>query len=232
MSLDLRGVVGSSIFRKQLIALTGLVMVGFVVAHLSGNLLIYAGPKVFNAYAKALADIGPVLWVMRVGLISSVLLHVYLTLKLAAENTAARGQRYKVEKTKGDRSFATRMMKYSGILIVLFLALHLYDFTFSDHSSPKTIIEGLNDGESLGLFGLVWYSFKQMWRDFIYILAVSAVGLHLSHAIQSVFQTFGLNHDRYTPIVKKVSIVLGVAIAVGFGSIPIYVLIMKQPLGV
>jgi len=234
MAANLKQIVGSSILRKQLIAITGLVMVGFVIAHLAGNLLILLGPKAFNHYAETLASLGELLWVMRFGLLASVLLHIYLTMQLVIENSRARAMDYDVTKDHGDRKMATRAMKYTGIMIVFFLFLHLYDFTFGDKTGQASIVEGLNDGESLGLFGLVWNSFQlqHIWRNFIYILAVSSVGLHLSHAIQSLCQTMGINHPRYTPLIKKASMALGIAVALAFSSIPIYVLLMPKPFGV
>ena len=93
MASNLKSVLGSSIFRKQVSALTGLAMVGFVVAHLAGNLLLFAGPEAFNAYAHKLEALGPLLWVMRGGMIVSLALHVALTLTLAVENAKARPER-------------------------------------------------------------------------------------------------------------------------------------------
>lgn len=210
-------------------------MIGFVVAHLVGNLLIYAGPEAFNAYAHKLASLGPIVWVMRFGLIGAIVLHVWLTITLVKENRKARPQAYDIDRVKGDRSYATRAMKYTGIFIILFIMLHLYDFTFGNKSGPQSVITGLNNDESLELFGLVWnsFSFSQgWWRVPIYLIAVTAVGMHLSHAIQSVFQTFGFNHDRYTPVIRMVSIAVGVIVALAFALIPIYVFIMPEPFGV
>lgn len=232
-----KGTLRSSVFRKQVIAVTGLVMIGFLVAHLSGNLLIYAGPEAFNAYAEKLQQLAPILWVMRIGLIASVLLHVYLTLKLVQENRAARPQGYAVDEPKGRRSIAAMIMQYTGIFILIFLVLHLYDFTFGNKSGPQSVIPGISNGESLGLFGLVWNSFKFTdpigWiRVPVYLIAVTGVGLHLSHAIQSVVQTLGFSHPRYTPMIRKASIAIGALLALGFGMIPVYVMLAPQPMGI
>lgn len=235
MAANIRALVGSSIFRKQISAITGLAMIGFVIAHLSGNLLIYGGPEMFNGYTEKLHEVEELLWIMRFGLIISIILHVVITLTLARENSRARDTRYQVTKDHGDRKMATRFMKYTGILIVFFLALHLYDFTFGDKHGDATIVEGLNNGESLGLFGLVWNSFSievNWWRVLIYEVAVIAVGLHLSHAIESLLQTIGFNHDRYTPTIRKASLAIGILIAIGFGSIPVYVALAPSPFGV
>lgn len=226
----------SSIFRKQIIALSGLVMIGFVVIHLSGNLLIYAGPEIFNGYSEKLHKLGALLWVARFGLIAAFVVHVWLTLLLVKENRAARPHAYEVNDPKGDRKFATAAMMYTGIFIALFLLLHLYDFTFGNKTGPQSVIASAETGESLGLFGLVWNSFRFTdpigWiRVPIYIIAVSCVGLHLSHAIQSVFQTLGFHHARFTPIIRIASIAIGIFIAAAFALIPLYVMLSPSPWG-
>lgn len=224
-------ILRSSILRKQLIAVTGLALVGFVIAHLAGNATFFFGPTAFNDYAHKMQSLGPLLWIMRGGLITVATVHVVFTLALVYENRRARPRRYKRSKAKGDRSWATRTMVYSGLLIVAFLALHLTDFTFAAKDGPRSVIDGVNDDANLELFGLVWTSFKQWWRAGFYVLAMAAVGAHLSHAIQSVFQTFGLNHERYTPWIRRFSVALGVLVAFGFSAIPIYVFLADRPLG-
>lgn len=231
MSSALRQIAGSSIVRKQIIAVTGLVMVLFVIGHLAGNLTIYVGPAFYNAYSEKLLQMTFVLWTTRIGLIVAVLVHMYFTLRLAYENRSARENSYYEFHAKGDRNWATRTMTYTGLLIVAFLILHLYDFTFATKTGPQSIIEGVNEGQSLGLFGLVWTSFNAWWRVGFYILAMAAVGAHLAHAVESTFQTFGLYHARYTPWVKGISIALGVIVFIGFSTIPLYALIAQRPIG-
>lgn len=239
MNERIKRVLGSSVFRKQVVALTGLAMVGFIIAHLSGNLLMFGGPETFNAYARGMANFGPLLWVMRLGLLASVVAHVWLTITLVKENRRARGSRYFVYEDHGERTWAMRTMIYTGLLIVLFVPIHLNDFTFADKNGPASVIPGVNNDESLYLFGVVWNSYTigigllSGWmRTTLYVLAVCAVGFHLSHGIQSLFQTFGANQRRYMPIVRWVSIGLGTIIAVGFASIPIYIMLAGKPFGV
>src|SRR5689334_1599967 len=114
MSSSPAGYFNSSIFRKQIVAVTGLAMVLFILAHLAGNLLILLGPEVFNGYAKMLASIPEVLWVARAGLAVSLVLHVYFTISLTIENRAARGSEYAVSRSKGDAGFARKFMIYTG----------------------------------------------------------------------------------------------------------------------
>ncbi|MCA9450783.1 MAG: succinate dehydrogenase cytochrome b subunit, partial [Candidatus Omnitrophica bacterium] len=176
----------SSIIRKQIVAVTGLMLVGFLIAHLTGNFLLFAGPEAFNGYSKKLHDLGAILWVLRIGLLAAFLAHIYLAIQLTAENHSARKHRYAVSNQKGDGGFAKRSMIYTGLLVFLFVALHLYDFTFRSKTGDPTVISGVNEGESLGLFGLVWNSFLEPWHAGLYILAMIVLGLHLSHGIQSL----------------------------------------------
>jgi succinate dehydrogenase / fumarate reductase cytochrome b subunit len=229
MSPSPAGFFESSIIRKQIVAVTGIAMVMFILGHLAGNLLILLGPKAFNDYAAMLASIPEVLWVARIGLAISLVLHVYFTIALTIENRAARGGAYAVSSSKGDTGFARKFMIYTGLLLLFVFFFHLRDFTFGDKEGASSVVAGLNGGESLGLFGLVWNSFLFVPRSVIYILFVSSVGLHLSHGVQSLFQTLGINHERWTPLVKKVSVALGLIVAVGFSSIPLFVLIMQTP---
>ena len=219
----------SSIVRKQIVAITGLAMVGFLVAHLSGNFLIFAGPEAFNGYSEKLRHLGPLLWVLRIGMIVALFAHVSLAIKITQENRLARGGQYEVNNHKGETGFAKKTMIYTGLLIVVFIALHLYDFTFRSKVGDPTIIAGVNNGESLGLFGLVWNSFLQPWHAGLYVLAMILLGFHLSHGIQSLFQTLGISHDRYTPIINTISLLLAIVLAVGFMTIPLYINIVRTP---
>lgn len=204
-------------------------MVGFLIAHLSGNFLIFAGPEAFNGYSEKLRHLGALLWVARIILLAALVVHVYLAIQLTAENHNARGGRYTVANHKGEGGFAKTTMIYTGLLVLAFIALHLYDFTFRAKIGDPTIIEGVNGGESLGLYGLVWNSFLQPWHAGLYILAMIVLGLHLSHGIQSLFQSLGIAHDRYTPKIKKIGFALAIILAVGFISIPIYVNLVRTP---
>jgi succinate dehydrogenase / fumarate reductase cytochrome b subunit len=123
-------------------------------------------------------------------------------------------------------------MIFSGLLVFFFLWLHLVDFTLGDKVGPDTIVKGAADGDSLGLFGLVWNSFlfsAYWWRPVIYLCVVCLLGLHLSHGIASIFQTMGLRHEGSMPWIERVSLLIGVVIALGYSSIPLYVNIMQTP---
>lgn len=228
------GIIKSSVFRKQLVALTGLLMVGFVVGHLAGNTLIFLGHDAFNNYAKMLHELGELIWVARIGLLVSIVIHIVLTIELALENAKARGsERYAVTADHGDRSFATKTMKISGGMIFFFILLHLWDFTVGpERSIEESTGWYVLNYEGQHLFEYVWRSFTNPIRSGIYIIAVLLVGLHLSHAIESLFQTLGFNHDRHTPVLKKVSRAVGTIVGLGFASIPVYVMVSHYVFGV
>ena len=221
MSSNLSTVLKSSIFRKQLSALTGLALVGFVIAHLAGNLFIFMGPEAFNEYAHSLQEMGhgKLVWIMRSGLFVAFLIHIIVTLSLAWENTQARATRYEVTQSHGNRKFATKVMKYTGGVMLIFIIFHLIDFTLAEKTGAGSMVDGVD----LGLYGLVFNDFHNPIRVIGYIIAVSAVGLHLTHAIQSMCQTLGLNHEKYTPVIKKVSLTAGIVVAVMFSAIPLYI---------
>ncbi len=214
----------TSIGRKQIVAVTGLLLIGFVILHLAGNLFIYKGPAFFNMYAGKLADLRPGLYVFEFLLFLIFLVHIVFTYLVVTENIQARGARYAVFRPK-ERSLSTRLMPYTGTVLLLFVLWHVYDFTLTDHHGPRSIMP---DGTPLGLYGVVYGSFMEPWHSVFYISAMVCLGFHLTHGIQSFFQTLGFNHRYFTRWIKKISIMLGILIAFGFSSIPVYVLVDSQ----
>lgn len=216
----LKAYLTSSVGRKQLVAITGLALVLFLIAHLSGNFLIYKGPEAFNAYSAKLKSFGPLLWVARLGLIAMFFTHIVMTVMLVLENRKARGGRYAKDTHGGSRSFATRIMPYTGTILLFYIISHLLDYTLVNHATANTMVNGAD----LGLYGLVVNSFKMSaGRVVWYLVAMFAVGFHLAHGIQSTFRSFGYYHTMFTPLITKLSTALGMIIALGFCSIPLYV---------
>ena len=223
----LKAYLSSSIGKKQIIAITGLMMAMFLITHLSGNLLMFKGPQALNSYSQMLHDLGGVLWVARIGLLGAFVAHFSFTIALVIQNRKARGQSYSTSVNKKTRSFTARLMPFSGGILFAYIVIHLLDFTFTD----VTAVNAMVNGEFLGLYGLVYNEFMNPFDSLFYIAAMMSVGFHLTHGIQSVMQTYGFNHPVYTPLIKKISVVLGSVIAVGFSSIPVYVLIHSGVLG-
>ena len=203
----------SSIGRKALVALTGLALIGFLIAHLAGNMTFYADSDgaAFDGYAHTLES-NPLLPLAEIGLIVLFLAHIGMAVRLTIENRKARPQAYMVKKSHGGRTPGSRTMVVTGILILLFVILHLFHFRFQK-------------SEDVSLAALVRFELSKPLASAAYVVGILALGLHLSHAFQSALQTLGLNHPKYTPLIKKVSVGLAILLTVGFLSFPILVLL-------
>ncbi len=223
--------VSTSVARELVVAVTGLGLIVFILGHLVGNMLIFAGPEALNGYAEKLASLGELLWVLRLGLITFAVLHIGLAAHLTWANWSKRTSRYAVTAAVGRKSVASQLMIYSGIIILCFFFFHLWDFTFGTKTGPGTVVPLMGGQEELGLFGLVWNSFANPLRAACYIVAVCCVGLHLSHAIASVWVTLGVLTHRATDKADAVAWTIGVVVALGFASIPIYVLVRTYIIG-
>ncbi len=212
----------TSIGRKQLVGFTGLLLILFICGHLIGNLLFFGGPDLYNGYAKFLAKLRPGLYVIEAILALIFLLHITKTYYLVYKNTSSRVVGYRVISPKGERSFAAQIMPFTGTIVLAFILYHLWDFTFTTHEGPQSI---LSDGKNYGLYGLVYNSFSDWLHSTFYIIAMASIGFHLSHGFESLCQTYGFNHPKYTPRVRFISNLFGILVGWGFSIIPIYVLI-------
>ena len=215
----------SSIGRKQIVAVTGLLLILFILGHLAGNLLIYLGPDAYNLYSKKLTSLRPGLYLIELVLSGIFITHVWFTVLLVLENINARPIRYAISRPVGERSFATRISFYTGSIIFIFVATHLLDFTFTEHHGPQSV---LKDGINYGLYGLVYNSFSNPLHSLWYVVAICCLGFHLSHGIQSCVQTFGYNHPDMTPKIKKWSNFTAMVVTLLYCSIPVYVLINSR----
>jgi succinate dehydrogenase / fumarate reductase cytochrome b subunit len=200
----------SSIGKKIMVAAAGFLLCGFLVTHLLGNLLMFVGGEAFNHYAEALVS-NPLLPLAEAGLVGLFLLHIVLSIRATLANRAARPEGYQVYKGKGARTPGSRTMAVTGILILAFIVIHVATLKYQ---------VGGTKGPDLFAHVLGW--FANPWYSLFYVLAVGGVGLHLSHGVQSALQTFGVNHPRYTPALKKLGLGFAVLIFLGFASLPVY----------
>ena len=214
----------SSIGKKQIVAVSGLLLVGFIVFHLSANMLIFAGPEAYNYFPELMHSTGLGLRVMEAGLAAIFFTHIFFTFKLVRENRAARKQRYAVVTPKQKRSLATRLMPYTGTILLVFLILHIQDYVLADQMGQSAYV----NGKHLGLYGIVANSFLNPLRSIFYIIAMFAIGFHLAHGIQSVCQTLGLYDESLTPKIQKISTAIGIMVAILFSSVPIYFMFFYQ----
>lgn len=203
----------SSIGGKVTMAITGLLLFGFVVAHLLGNLQLFAGPEKLNAYAKMLADTGVLLWVARIGLLAVFVVHVVTAIRLSRANRSARPVAYRHEDTV-QATFASRSMVWSGLSLLGFVVYHLLHFTLGvtnpEHFARKGSGAGGHD-----VYAMVTASFAVPAIAIAYAALQIVLFLHLRHGIQSLAQTLGLHHGRLTPLIGKLSVLLAALVAGG-----------------
>ena len=212
----------SSIGGKVTMAITGLLLFGFLVGHLVGNLQLLAGPDRINHYAKMLHDLGPLLWVVRIGLLFVFTLHVVTGIRLARQNRAARPVPYARPATV-QASYASRSMLLTGLSTLAFVIYHLLHFTLGvtnpGHSALKAAGAGGHD-----VYAMVTASFDVPAIAIAYAAFQIVLFLHLSHGIQSLAQTLGIHHARYTPMIRTLSFVFALAIAGGNAMLALSVL--------
>ena len=202
--------LGASIGKKLMMAITGLSFIGFLIAHLAGNLTIYGGKDAFNAYAQKLHSLGPLLKVAETGLLVFAIVHVLTGVWLFYQNYNARPQKYAVKKSGGGRTIGSRTMPYTGLFLLIFVILHLSNFTFADKSNTT-------------IYEIVSNTFANPFYVTFYIIAMAVAAIHVSHGFWSAFQSLGLNHSKYMPFIMLLSIVFAVAVGIGFGFLPIYI---------
>lgn len=223
----------SSLGKKYLMALSGLVLVGFAVGHMIGNLQMFLDPKYINLYAHKLQSLGPALWLIRGFLLVCVVTHIVTAVQLVLENKKARPAGYDV-KSKLQASFASRTMKYSGVILLAFIVYHLLHFTVksTDPRFHELTPFVLADGTAVhDVYSMVALGFQCPLISGFYILSVGLLCLHLAHGISSMFQSLGIRNALWRGRLDKVALAVGVLLFAGFAAIPAAVLLGKiQPL--
>jgi succinate dehydrogenase / fumarate reductase cytochrome b subunit len=211
----------SSIGKKWVVALTGLVLVGFVVGHLIGNLQIFLPADYINTYAYKLQSLGPLLWIIRLGLLAAFALHVVNTIALVKENRAARPARYEVERTKRATT-ASLTMIISGLILLAFIIFHIAHFTLG--VVPLKDIDVLDAQGRHDVQRMMIGSFQNVWVSLFYLVSMALLCLHITHGFQSVFQTLGLRTRRLAPLLGGISVGLGWFLFLGNAAIVLAIL--------
>lgn len=239
----------SSLGRKWLMAITGLVLVLFVMGHMLGNLLIFLGPEAINAYAYKLHSIPDAIMTMiRLSLLLAVGVHIWMAVLLTLENKKAKS---KVYKSKVKSTYASRTMRMSGVILLSFIIFHILHYTvrvvpameYNDKATFSDITEGkssnyvplykegypvIKHGETVQTFNvndMLIHGFKNPYVSFFYILSVGLLCLHLAHGISSLFQTFGLRNAIWRVRLDRIALIYGLFVFIGFASIPFATLI-------
>ncbi len=214
----------SNIGLKILMALSGLALVGFVIAHMLGNMQIFLGADALNDYAELLQGNTKLLWAARSGLIAAIGAHVYSALKLAVRARAARPAGYKNHKWLSG-SYAVRTMRFGGMVLLAFIVYHLLHFTVgtTGHDNFKHCATVANEFNCYAYQNVVG-GFANPLVGIFYIVAQLCLGLHLAHGVWSMCRTLGLDNPRFDGIARKVAIAVSVVVTVGNISIPVAVM--------
>lgn len=210
----------SSIGKKLIVAVTGIILVGFLVAHMVGNLLIYQGRESLNDYAYFLHHFlhGWGIWMFRAVLLGAFVLHIVATIALVRENRAARSSRYAFDATvQAPRS--SRMMIFSGLTVLGFIIFHLLHFTIRVDPDLANMKDPM-DPSRHDVYGMVITGFQNPLVVLFYIVAISFFCTHLNHGISSLFQTLGLRSGKTKAVIGKLGVAITIALWLGFLSIP------------
>lgn len=207
----------NSVTKKQIMGVTGLLLCGFVLSHLLGNLLLVVSSDAFNKYSYTLTS-NPLIYLAELILGLIFVTHIVLAIKLTAENRAARPIQYYMRKHSGRGStFASSTMTYTGIITFVFLVLHLINLKFGSHYETE-----VNGVVMRDMYRTTIEYFQNPLHVLFYIVCVTSLGVHVSHGFWSGFQSLGLNHPTYMPKIKFVAGVFGVLVAVGFSALSIF----------
>ncbi|MBI2569261.1 MAG: succinate dehydrogenase cytochrome b subunit [Candidatus Schekmanbacteria bacterium] len=207
----------TSVGKKILMGLTGLALIGFLCAHLAGNLLVFIGPGTFNEYSHKLTA-NPLIYVAELGLLAIFLGHLATGIALTLRNRAARPTPYHVKRSAGHttrKSLASATMIVSGAIVLVFVPLHLWTFKFGKSYGAEG---GVRD-----LYRLVMEVFSSPGYVLWYLVAMVFVGFHLWHGFSSAFQSLGAEHPRWDPLLRSFGWFLSVLIAGGFIAVPVVI---------
>lgn len=212
----------SAIFKKAVMAVTGIMLFGFIVSHMAGNLKVFFGPQEINQYAEALRELGKpflpktaLLWILRFGLLGAAVLHIWSAVALTLENKRARPKNYAVRKPV-QMDFAQRTMRYSGFLILGYLIYHILHFT-TGQAHPDFVYGDVYRNLVIG--------FENPLVVAVYIVVNVMLAFHLYHGLWSMFQSLGINHPSINGLKRPFAAVFAVVVCVGFIAVPISVLI-------
>ena len=205
----------SAVGKKWIMAVTGIMLLGFVFAHMVGNLKIYLGASHLNTYAEWLRTLGEpalprtvLLWIMRIGLIAAFFLHIVSAAQLTRMNHRARPTKYQSPRDYAAANFASRTMRWTGVIVGLYLIFHLMDLTWGN-ANPDFV-----RGDT---YANVIHSFKRVPVAIVYILANLALAVHIFHGAWSMFQSLGLNNPKWNR--ARRSFAIGFATLIGVANI-------------
>lgn len=217
----------TAVGKKYAMAVTGIMLIGFVIAHMLGNLKMYLGQEELDHYAEFLRELlvpivphGTVLWILRIGLIAAVLVHIHAAASLTTLNRTARSVKYQSSRDYQVASFASRSMRWTGTIVALFVLWHLADLTWGWVNGIGT------DGSFVygEAYNNVVRSFSRWPVAALYIVANLALGTHLFHGVWSLFQSMGWNNPKFNRIRRQLAVAVAAVVVVGNVSFPVAVM--------
>lgn len=204
----------ATIGKKVVMAVTGIILVGWIIGHVLGNLLVFRGPEALNEYSALLKSNATLLWAMRAGLLVTVILHVTAAVQLVRQEAASRPVGYAKQVPQAS-TFASRTIRWGGLVIAVFIVYHLLHFT------TGTLHPSFSHSD---VYGNMLSGLSVPWVAAIYLVAVAALGLHLYHGVWSAFQTLGISHPSITGLRRHVATGIAGIVYLGFTAIPVAIL--------
>ena len=213
----------SSIGKKYVMAITGLALFLFVIAHMAGNLQIYLGRDAINTYAEFLKSKPGLLWSARIALLALTIMHITAALQLVSENNDARSVKYAEGKPTG-ASFASRTIFVSGLVIFAFIIYHLMHFTFGVTNPDFISLKDPADPLRHDVYQMMILGFSNIWVSAFYIISMGLLCLHLSHGVSSMFQSLGVRNKSNVRAIHRAARLAAIVIFIGNVSIPVAVM--------
>lgn len=213
----------STVGKKIIMAVTGLIGVGFVILHVAGNLQAFAGREKINSYSALLHGPGAeLLWLTRAVLIVAVILHVMMAVQLTQRARAARPVKYR-EREPQVSTLSSRAMRWGGALLLAFIVFHLLHFT-TRQVDPGHWAQRVDKSGRYDIYGNIVASFRIWWVSLFYLVAMGALGLHLWHGVWSLGRSLGVAKPSSHPLRRRVAPILAIALWVGFSLVPLAVI--------
>ncbi len=226
--LFLLDLYSTAVGKKYVMAITGIALMGFVLTHMIGNLKMYLGASELNHYARFLEELfypiaphGVALWILRGGLLAMLVLHLHAAYSLTVLNRRARPVKYQSARDFQIATFASRTMRWSGMIALAFITWHLLDLTFGvvNENVGAKDAEGLKD-----VYGNVVFSLQRVPVAIFYVIANVLLGIHLFHGAWSIFQSLGWNNPRFNKLRRSFATAFAAIIVIGNVSFPVAVL--------
>ena len=219
--------LSSTIGRKVVMSLTGLFLITFLIVHASGNALLFKsdGGEAFNLYAQFMTT-NPLIKAASYILYTGILLHVIYALILSVYNKSARPVGYAVAHAAENSSWKSRNMGILGTIVLIFLVIHLRSFWYEMKFGEVPTVDYAGV-EVRDLYSIMLAAFSEWWYVLLYVLAMIGLSFHLAHGFWSAFQTLGLQHKKYSPLIKGAGLIFAIAVPLLFAAMPIYMYILS-----